>query len=126
LDKFVASYDEENNVLYIKIRGILDVEDLHKLIPLYEGLLEKRNRRYILVDMSESAKFDANTMTKEMRNAYKDLIKVMNPEKSAIFGLSPGLRMAARIVLVLSGKSDVTHFFKNKEEALLWLKGDGK
>jgi hypothetical protein len=48
----------------------------------------------------------------------------MNPEKSAIFGVTPGLRMAARIALVVSGKSEITHFFKTKEEALRWLKGE--
>jgi hypothetical protein len=123
MDKFIVSYDDENGILYLKIKGLLEVGDLRDLILKYEKLLEGKPRRYALVDMTESAKFDTSVMTKELRNSYKDMIKAMNPDKTAIFGASPALRMTSRIALVVSGKSDVTHFFKTKEEAMEWLKG---
>lgn len=124
MDKFIASYDDEKDVLYIKIRGILEVEDLNELISQYKKLLDGKPHRHILVDMTESAKFDASAMTKEMRNSYKELIKVMDTDKSAIFGAAPALRMTAKVALAVTGKSDVTRFFKTKEEALAWLKGE--
>lgn len=124
MDKFIASYDVENDVLYIKIGDILGVEDLNELIAQGQKMLEGKTHRYVLVDMSESNQFDASAMTKEMRSYYKELLTAMNADKTAIFGANPALRMVAKIALAVSGKSNSTHFSRTKEEALAWLKGE--
>lgn len=124
MEKYTISYDDKDDVLYLKIMGLMDAESLLELIPRYRKLLEGKPRRYILVDMSESVQMDTSIMTKEMRNSYKELLNEMNADKSAIFGASPALRMIARIAIAVTGKSDITQFFKTKEEALAWLKGE--
>jgi len=124
MEKFIVSYDEENDVLFLKVLGAMDDETLRELLPRYQKLLEGKPRRYVLVDMSESAQFDTSIMTKEMRDTYKVMINQMEAEKSAIFGITPALRMVAKIALAVTSKSDITRFFKTKEEALAWLKGE--
>jgi anti-anti-sigma regulatory factor len=124
VEKFIISYDDQNEVLYLKVLGVMDNEALRELLPRYQKLLEGRPRRYILIDMSESVQMDTSVMTKEMRASYKELLNQMSTDKSAIFGASPALRMVAKIALAVIGKSDVTHFFKTKDEALAWLKGE--
>lgn len=122
MEKFTVSYDDQNEVLYLKILGLMDGEALHELLPRFQALLEGRPRRYVLVDMSESAQADASIMTREMRNSYKELMNRMDADKSAIFGASPALRMIAKIALAVTRRSNITQFFKTKEEALAWLK----
>lgn len=122
MDKYVISYDDDNDVLILKILEILSAEKLDELIPQFEELFEGKQRRYILVDMTESAQFDSKKMDKQMRNSYKELLKKMDAEKTAIYGTTPALRMVAKIALAVVGKSDDTYFCKTKEEALAWLK----
>jgi anti-anti-sigma regulatory factor len=124
MDKFIISYDDKNDVLYLKILGVMDDEALHELLPRFQKLLEGKPRRYVLVDMSESVQFDASFMTKEMRNSYKELMNQMDSDKGAIVGASPALRMIAKIALAVIGNSDITRFFKTEEDALAWLKGE--
>ncbi len=124
MDKYILSYDSEIDALYIKILGVLETEDLNELIAQYQKILEDKPHRHILVDMTESSQFDASVMTRQLRNTYKDLMKLMKTDKTAIFGASPGLRMAAKIASAVIGKSDVTKFFKTKDEAIAWLKGE--
>ncbi|NLI97720.1 STAS/SEC14 domain-containing protein [bacterium] len=124
MDKFIVSFDDENDILYLKILGLMDDEALRELIPRYQKLLEGRKRRYVLVDMSESPQFGASIMTREMRDTYREMINLMEADKSAIFGATPALRMVARIAIAVTGKSEIAHFFKTKEEALAWLKGE--
>lgn len=123
MDKFLAYYDDENDVLYIKIGDILGVEDLNDLIAQSQKMLQGKTHRHVLVDMSESSQFDASAMTKEMRSYYKELLTAMNADKTVIFGANPALRMVAKIALAVSGKSAGTHFSMTKEEGLAWLKG---
>ncbi|MBN2379303.1 STAS/SEC14 domain-containing protein [candidate division WOR-3 bacterium] len=122
MDKFILSYDDKDQVLYLKILGLMDSEGLRELLPRFQKLLEGKPRRYVLVDMSESVQLDASFMTKELRNSYKELMNQMDSDKGAIIGASPALRMIAKIALAVSGRSDTTKFFKTKEEALCWLK----
>lgn len=124
MDKYILSYDSENDALYVKILGVLETEDLNEVIAQYQRILEGKPHRHILVDMTESSQFDASVMTRQLRNTYRDLMKLMKTDKTAIFGASPGLRMAAKIASAIIGKSDVTKFFKTKDEAIAWLKGE--
>jgi anti-anti-sigma regulatory factor len=122
MEKYVLSYDDKEDILYLKILGVMDDEAMHELLPRFQKLLEGKPRRYVLVDMSESVQLDTSFMTKELRNSYKELMNQMDSDKGAIVGASPALRMIAKIALAVSGKSDKTRFFKTKEEALHWLK----
>jgi len=123
MEKYLLSYNEEDDILYLKILGITKSEDLRELMPRVQKLLEGKTRRRALVDMSESVPLDASMMTREMRDTYKELNNLMNADKAAILGASPSVRMVARIVLAVTGKSKTAKFFKTKEEALAWLKG---
>lgn len=123
-EKYIMYYDDENDILNLKLLGMMFAEDLPQFIPRYQKLLEGKPRRYLLIDMVESVKMDPSILNKEMRNAYKELLNQMDIDKAAIFGTTPAMRMVSRVALVLSKWSDITKFFKTKEEALGWLKGE--
>jgi|GEM_PF-875961 len=121
-EKYILSYDNENDILYLKLLGLVYAEDLPEFIPRYQKLLADKPRRYLLIDMVESVKMDPSTLNKEMRNAYKELLDQIDIDKAAIFGTTPAMRMVARIALALSKWSNTTKFFKTEDEALGWLK----
>ena len=122
MDKFILSYDDKDDILYLKLMGHIEEKDLPELMSTFNKLFEGKSRRYVLADMSESGSFDSKVMTKEMRESYKKFTDSMNTDKTAIVGASPTMRMVAKIALSITGKSKTTKFFKGKEEALRWLK----
>ncbi len=126
MDNFILSYDDDNDILYLKILGSIEREDLQKLTSRFNELFEGKPRRYVLTDMSESITLDSKVMTKQMRETYREFSDLLNADRSAIVGASPSMRMVAKIVLAITGRSKDTKFFNAKEEALSWLKGEIK
>ena len=124
MDKFIVSYDDQNEILCLKVLRLLDREGLLEMLPLIQKLFEGKQRRYVLIDMTESAKFDPSFMNKEIRKAYKELMSQMDADKSAIFGASPAMRMISKIAIAITGRKVKTQFFETKEEALAWLEGE--
>lgn len=122
MNKFTLTYDDQNEFLYLKIEGILEIEDLRQMMPSFNKLFEGKKHRHILIEMDEKAQVDANFMTKELRNTYKEFMSHVDADKSAIIGSSPIVRMVSKVAIAVSGKSKVTRFFKTREEALAWLK----
>jgi len=126
MEKYELSYNEEEDILHLKIMGVMESEDIRELMPRLQKMFEGKARRYAIVDMSESVQLDSKIMTKEMRETYKEMGNLMDADKSVIIGATPVLRMIARIVIAITGKAKTTQFFKTKEEGLAWLKGEVK
>jgi anti-anti-sigma regulatory factor len=124
MKKYELSYNDKDDIMYLRILGVITGEDLQELMPRIQKMFEGKTRRVTLIDMSQTAHVGPQVMTKEMREAYKQLTDLMDADKSAIFGASPAVRMAAKIALAVAKKSKSTRFFKTKEEALAWLKGE--
>ncbi|MBN2379295.1 STAS/SEC14 domain-containing protein [candidate division WOR-3 bacterium] len=124
MEKYILSYDDKDNILYLKILGVMEIENIRELMPRFNKMFEGKPRRYALVDMSESVQMDTSVMTKEMRDAYKELGNMMDADKAAIVGATPVLRMIAKIVIAITRRAKTTQFFKTKEDAVSWMKGD--
>jgi hypothetical protein len=124
MEKYVLSYNDKEDILYLKILSVMEIEDIRELMPRFQKMFEGRARRYALVDMSESVQLGSDVMTKEMREAYKELGDLMNADKAAIVGATPVLRMIAKIVIAVTRRAKTTRFFKTEGEALRWLKGE--
>lgn len=126
MKKYELSYNDKDDVLCLRILGVVTGEDLRELMPLVQKMFEGKARRCALIDMSQTVQVDSKVMTKEMREAYKELTDLMDSDKSAIFGASPAVCMMAKIALAITKRSKSTRFFKTEEEALVWLKGGEK
>jgi hypothetical protein len=114
-------YDEEYGVLYVKTLTMLTGTDIHEIMPEMNRILEDKPHRYIIGDLSENP---PGLLTKEARQAFKEYAKDFKVDKAAITGTTPATRMITKIAISIMGMSNIAKFFKTKEEALRWLKGE--
>lgn len=124
MKKYELSYNDKDGIMYLRILGVITGEDLRELMPRIQKMFEGKTRRYALIDMSQASQVGPQVMTKEMREAYKEMTDLMDSDKSAIFGAAPAVRMASKIVLAVTKSSKNTRFFKTESDALAWLKGE--
>lgn len=122
MEKFVITYDDENDIVRVRILEAIGGEDIEALSMQFQNAVKGKSRRYVLIDLSASEGFTTQVMTKELRDTYKKIASLMESDRSAIFGASPSVRMIAKIALTVTGKSKTTRFFITMEEALDWLK----
>ena len=116
-------FDEEQGVLIVKTLAMLEKADVDEIIPKVAEYLDGKEHRYILGDLSENP---TGLLSKGARTAFKENADNLKVEKIAIIGANPSIRMIAKIALTIMGKSDIAKFFKTREEAISWLKGEGK
>ena len=113
-------YLGEDNILYITLVGEMDekmaiafIEAVQRLENMVDGKVN------LFADINKAGKQSpvARELYRERTETSEKLGKV------AIFGLHPVARVLASFVMEISQKKDM-RFFKTKEEALAWLKGD--
>jgi hypothetical protein len=119
---FKIWYDDKLETLRIKNYYPLTKEDVTKLLPLVNKLLENRKHRCFLVDLSEVPL--EKMVDKESRQAIRSYNDNKNFEKIAVFGASPVVRMIAKVMISVAGSSGMTRFFKSEDEAVDWIKGE--
>jgi hypothetical protein len=114
-------YNGEVGAVYFKTSEILNKPDVEQAITQIRTLLADAKNRYLIADMSEAS---GKVIEKEARQVIKSRSDEIPLDKFAVIGASPSVRMIAKIVLSLLGRSDSSKFFKTEGEALAWLKGD--
>lgn len=118
--KYEVRYDEKVGALRIQTFDTLTKDDVHDIMSAVEReLVGKDEKRYVLVDLSQGS---SDMVDKEARQAFKKASDPSNFTKVALFGANPAVRMLAKVVLVVSGVSKKTRFFKSEAEALAWLR----
>lgn len=115
-------FDEDHDVVRVKLSGSFTMQELSEIISILNELLEDKKHRCILVDVSDSARI---LSSKEERKAMAEMAKGLDWEKVAVLGADPILRISSKIILAVMGKGKEAQFFKTDEETLHWLKGDG-
>ena len=112
-------YLGEDNTLYLSIFGEIDEkieirmnEASLKLVNMVEGKVNA------LIDLNKAGKTSPGA-----RMRQKEISKHEKIGKIALFGLHPVARVIAAFVMGRSRNKDM-RFFKTKEEALAWLKGE--
>ena len=112
-------YLGEDDILYETI--VEDIDDeiaiatkeaTLKLMNNVEGTLN------VLIDINKAGK-----PSKKARDIFRDFTEHEKWGRIAIFGLHPVAKMLASFGMGVSQKKDM-RFFKTKEEALAWLKGE--
>ncbi len=98
---YEVEYSEEHGVLIVRVLSTLTKNDVEGIIPLMNKAFEGKPHRWVLGDLSQQ-KSEDGMLDKSARGAL----------------------MIAKIGVAVSGKSDITRFFKTEAEALKWLKGE--
>lgn len=114
-------FDEKEGVLYVKTFKTIDAEDIHRLMPEVDRLLEGKPHRYILGDLSKNP---SDLLTKEARQAFKHYADRVQYDKIGVIGVNPVTRMVVKIAIKIIGQADKTRFFKTEDDALAWFKED--
>ncbi|MBD3284768.1 hypothetical protein GF359_00365 [candidate division WOR-3 bacterium] len=112
-------FNEEKEVLCLKQFNPLTVEDVYQVQQTVQKMVKDKTRRLVLVDLTEGP---ADMVGKEARRAFRETANPKDFDKIAVFGTSSATRMLAKIILAITGVSDITQFFKTEHEALAWLK----
>jgi hypothetical protein len=110
-------YLDEDNILYIIINGDTDEK-------VANAIKDATFRLFNLVEGKVNAIIDLNNAGKqsaEARNIGKETFEHGKNNKLAIFGTHPVAKVIASFVMGVTKKKDM-RFFKNKEDALEWLK----
>lgn len=110
-------YLDDNNIIYDIAKGDTD-EDLASGIK--EGILTLARKCHgtanLFVDLSYAGK-----PTPAARKIYLSITENEKIGKIALVGLNPVARVLASSLTSISGKRDL-RFFKNKADAITWLK----
>ena len=112
-------YFGEDNILYVTLVGEIDVKIV---IAMKEADLKLRNmveKKFdILVDLNKSGKHSP-----EARKILQEMSEQHKTGKIAMFGMHPVARVLSSFIIGLTRKKDM-RFFKTKQKALAWLKGE--
>jgi hypothetical protein len=112
-------YLSDDNILYVTVLGEIDEETSTKMkessdkfAAMVEGKLN------LLVDLNK-----AGMPSPGARNKGQKAFEGERIDKVAFFGLHPVARVIASFVIGTTKKNKL-QFFKSREEALVWLRGD--
>ena len=112
-------YLGKDNIIYVTAVGEIDekiaVECKEAMFNLINMVEEKAN---YLIDLNKGGK-----TSPAARKIFNELNEHEKAGKIAFFGLHPVARVLASFIGGTSKKKDI-QFFKTKEGALAWLKGD--
>lgn len=114
----------KENYLYLKENIVFDIAkgETNEAIALaikdcvfhFASFCEEKIN--LFVDLTNAGK-----PTSQARKVYKTISEDERIGKIALVGLHPVARVLAASLMMISGKKDL-RFFKNKEEAIAWLK----
>lgn len=103
-------YEEENEVVHIKVVGDFSVEDVTESTRQTEEIMIEKGNCPHIVDLRDAPP----TLDKDVRRMLKEQVDRQEIAKTALIAINPAVRM--------TGKT--SGFFKYPEGALDCLKGD--
>ncbi|MBD3284763.1 hypothetical protein GF359_00340 [candidate division WOR-3 bacterium] len=120
-DTYTLEFIPDGKIVHLRTLAPVMGEDVRQMMAVLEKKYHEEGYRSILCDLSEGG---SELVTKDSRKAFKETAGELDFEKIAIFGASPVMRMAAKIILAITGQSKKTRFFNTEDEAVAWLKGE--
>ena len=108
-------YIDKDNIVHQALVGIIEDDLANEIGRITLGLTKPDTKIRILMDLNKSGQ-----PSSKARKSFLQIAETKKIEKIALFGLGPVSRVIAAFVMGLTRKD--MRFFKNKEEALKWLK----
>ena len=110
-------YNEENQVVYLKIVGFYSTEHTQKITTLINDLVEGKSIRQQIVDLRDAGKMES----RETRSATNKMLNKAGFTDVAYIGANAATRMIAKVLMKLGNLKAASDFFKDEEEAIEWL-----
>lgn len=112
-----AWYDEENDLLRVKVIGHYSTQDAVDLGKIGQELLEGKSRRQLIVDLTESTTMES----RETRSVQNRVLKELGFTDVAYVGATAAVRIVAKVLMKLGSLNAAVDFFKTEDKALGWL-----
>jgi len=113
-------YDEQNKILVLDILGEYTFKDAQETIQLTRVSYENKSPYPLLVDLEKAT----TNIGRDARRFLQDEAGKLGISQMAMVVTNPMIRMTAKILAAAMGKNNETGFFKTREDALNWLKGE--
>jgi len=111
-------YDTATGIVYHWFSGEHTKEEAEKILAFLSEILKKYDRPLLaLIDAREATMVQA-----QARKLYADFMKSDNLDRAAFLVSGVVMRVVVNMVFSVSGKKDKMRMFKDKKEALRWLK----
>jgi len=119
-DTYTLEFIPDGKIVRLKTLAPVMGDDVRQMMDVLGKKYHEEGYRSILCDLSEGG---SELVTKDSRKAFKETAGELDFDKIAMFGASPVMRMAAKVILAITGQSKKTKFFKAEDEARAWLTG---
>jgi hypothetical protein len=110
-------YDEKNEIIILKFNNHFLYKDVEPIISEAKELLNNKTIRQVLIETNKNY----NIENRETREAIADELTKLNITDIAFVGVGATERMIARVLIKTIFKLN-GDFFKDKNEAINWLK----
>jgi hypothetical protein len=115
-----TNFNEDANAMCVDVIGEFKSSDVDTTFEILDKRFEGKDYYRLLIDLSQSN----GSLSPEARRQLSEKLKAKHSAKIAFVITRPTSRMLARVVVALAKSSHEKGFFKNKTQALAWLKGD--
>lgn len=119
-ETYRLEFVESEKIVRLKTLAPIQGKDVKELMDVLSKKYHDEGYHSILCDLTEGG---SELVTRDSRQAFRETAGELDFDKIAMFGASPAMRMAAKIILAITGQSKRTQFFNSEKEALEWLKG---
>lgn len=113
-------YDEQNKVVVMDVSGGFTFEEAKETMEIMRDSFADKAPYPFLLDLGKLS----SDLDRETRKHLQAEAGNVGIARMAMVVTNPMTRMTAKIVSAVIGKKSDTGFFKTREEALAWLKGD--
>jgi len=113
-------YDEENKVVALDVTGEFTLEEAQETMKLMRESFSDKAPYPFLLDLGKLT----SDLERETRKHLQNEAGNVGIARMAMVVTSPMTRMTAKIVSAVIGKRNETGFFKTRQDALAWLKGE--
>ena len=110
-------FDEEQQLLHLKIKGDFTTEDALYFGKKYIELLEGKQHRQIIVDLREGGSMES----RETRSITNDMLNKAGITDVAYVGANAASRMIAKVLMKLGSLKAESDFFKEFNDAFAWI-----
>ncbi len=110
-------FDEEQQLLHLKIKGEFTTEEALYFGKKYIELLEGKQHRQIIVDLREGGSMES----RETRSITNDMLNKAGITDVAYVGANAASRMIAKVLMKLGSLKAESDFFKEFNDAFAWI-----
>jgi len=110
-------FDEEQQLLHLKIKGEFTTEEALYFGKKYIELLDGKPYRQIIVDLREGG----NMESRETRSITNDMLNKAGITDVAYVGANAASRMIAKVLMKLGSLKAESDFFKEFNDAFKWI-----